>query len=162
MIFSGAHEVVEFCKRAAEHATYSVENPCEPNVQRSKGRDRIFFTPAGGGAFVPGFRRLTRRDADYVQADSGRAGRLGCLSVIDKTFRLPSSPRSRIALSIRSARSGGVSRARQACLGTPIEPQPQEGPLIAGWEVLFAFPRICAADRSFSSPGGQLNLPNIY
>ena len=32
-----------------------------------------------------------------------------------------------------------MSRAREARRGTPIELQPQEGPLIAGWEVLFAF-----------------------
>ena len=61
------------------------------------------------------------------------------MSIIGKTSRLPSSPRSRIGLSIRSARSDGVSRASEARPGTPIELQPQEGPLIAGWEVLFAF-----------------------
>ena len=42
-------------------------------------------------------------------------------------------------LSIRTARSDGVSRASEARAGTPIKLQPQEGPLIAGWEVLFAF-----------------------
>ena len=53
-----------------------------------------------------------------------------CLSVIGRTSRLPCCPRSHIAAPVR--------HGREAHPETPTELQPQEGPLIAGLEVLFA------------------------
>jgi hypothetical protein len=68
---------------------------------------------------------------------------LACLSIIDKTSRRSSHPRSHIASVIPSAGSGGAARAHEARPGTPKESLPLEGPLIAGWNALFACDEIC-------------------
>jgi hypothetical protein len=67
---------------------------------------------------------------DFVSELAGALGRLGCLSVIGRTSRLPCCPRSHIASLARYA--------REAHPEGPIGLRPREGPPIAGLEVLFA------------------------
>ena len=75
---------------------------------------------------------------------SQRQGRLGWVSVIGKTSRRSSRPRSRIACR--------MARAREARPETPIGLQPLEAPLIAGWEVLFSSTEYVHTARAIREP----------
>ena len=91
---------------------------------------------ASAGSAGPAFEVLPRRFPCTNRPERSPASGVG-LSVIGKSVRRSSHPRSHTPLLI--------PRAREARSGTPIELQPLEAPLIAGWRVLFASPEYAAS-----------------